>query len=400
MGVFRLNSLVQHYEWGSLSDIADLLGRTSSGRPEAELWMGAHPRCPSMLTVPSGAAKNLAELIQVDPERCLGVTVASRFGRLPYLFKVLAAAQPLSLQAHPTILQAEEGFLREEAAGVPIAAAYRNYKDKSHKPELIYALSEFWALSGFRLFEEAIFILRTYLPVMSGTFSESFEEFRNSPDGSGLEGFFRAIFSLPQSERDKLIDQLSQRTLDPTLSGEARRIAPWVQKLAALYPGDPGVIASLLLNVVRLSPGEAMYLPAGNLHAYLSGLGLEIMASSDNVMRGGLTGKHVDLNELCSILSFLPFVPLTQSGSWTHFSGGSCTRFVTEAEEFELSILQMSDGTFETMGPEIWLVLDGAISISGAESPFRRGDQVFISAENNVEARGTARIARASLGRL
>jgi mannose-6-phosphate isomerase len=397
--VIRLDSQIQNYDWGSRGAIADLLGREPSGEPEAELWMGAHPRCPSRISGQGTGGRDLSELIASDPQRFLGKQVAERYGRLPFLFKVLAAAQPLSLQAHPNMKQARLGFSKEEEAGVPLSAAHRNYKDASHKPELILALSPFSALSGFRRPEEALALVRTFCPAPAGRFRSDLLSFADAPNEAGLRVFFQALFALPPNERTVVVAEAGKIGGLEDLSGEAKRLAPWVVSLAQLYPGDAGVVASLLLNLVELSPGEAMYLPAGNLHAYLSGLGLEIMASSDNVLRGGLTSKHVELPELTSILSFQHFSPLVQTGIGETVQGGRCTRFITEAEEFELSVVVLTAGEFQAAGPEIWLLLEGQLACSDSETVFRRGDQLFVSANERVTARGSARFARASLGR-
>jgi mannose-6-phosphate isomerase len=361
--------------------------------------MGAHPRCPSRVLMPGGGACDLAELIASDPVAYLGATVCESYGRLPFLFKVLAAGRPLSLQAHPNLEQARRGFAKEEEAGVPLSAGHRNYKDSSHKPELIFALSQFFALSGFRRPGQALALVRTFCPAPTQRFRLILADFESHPSEAGLRRFFQALFSLPDSERKILVAEMGMIRAQDGLSGEAARLAPWVEQLAELYPGDAGVVASLLLNLVELSPGQAMYLPAGNLHAYLSGLGLEIMASSDNVMRGGLTSKHVDLPELTSILSFHAFSPLVQTGTQVDLVGGRCTRFITDAQEFELSMVELTSGLFQTDGPEIWLMLEGELTCSGLDAVFRRGEQLFVSGNERVTAKGSARFARASLGR-
>lgn len=266
------------YAWGSTTAIAGLLGVPPSGRPEAELWLGAHPGSPSRLV---GRDGTLADVVP---------------GRLPFLLKVLAAGSPLSLQAHPAPEQARAGFERENAAGIPLDAPERNYRDAFHKPELIYALSDpFTALSGFRPVEAT----RAVLDPVAG-------DARIAPlldrltDGGDLREAFSWLIS-----RGPGVEELTTAVVEAaqTLEGASWATA---RLLAEHYPGDPGIPISLLLHTISLKPGEVLYLPAGNIHAYLGGLGIELMASSDNVLRGGLTPKHVDVPELLSVLDFRP----------------------------------------------------------------------------------------------
>src|SRR5690606_23866895 len=190
-----------NYDWGSTSAIAELQGRVSKGQPEAELWMGTHRRAPSPLEQGLSEASDLRALIASDPVRLLGDEVARRFGDLPFLLKVLAADRPLSLQAHPTVEQARLGFEREERAGIEVDAPTRNYKDNHHKPELILALSDFWALSGFRPPEESLELFRVLIPGATRTFAELLLTFERKQNGAGIEGFFRGLLALPLEDR-------------------------------------------------------------------------------------------------------------------------------------------------------------------------------------------------------
>lgn len=403
MPVYRLQSHVKPYAWGTTGAISEILGRAPSKEREAELWMGAHPLAPSPLAHPENDACNLAELISARPVEMLGEDNVATFGRLPFLFKILAAEEPLSLQAHPTREQALIGFQKEQQAGVPLDAPFRLYKDDSHKPELICALTPFYALSGFRSPEECLVVSEAFgCDQGDDALAELFAGLRWSC-GLELEAYFRGLFGLERSVLRSAILRATRLAREATLPPMAGPMAPWLLRLAELHPDDPGVLASLLLNLVALEPGQAMFLPAGNLHAYLSGVGLELMASSDNVLRGGLTSKHVDVAELARILNFSPFAPVILEGEDIPFGEGSIGtwhRFPAAATEFELSLMDLVDGTIEAHGPEIWLVLEGRVEISdGAEQVeiFDRGSEIFLPASPSVRVHGRARLARAAI---
>ena len=339
------------YAWGSTTAIAELLGRTPSGSPEAEFWLGAHPGSPSVILDPTqtGGATDLAAWIAADPVTALGPFAES--GRLPFLLKLLAAASPLSLQAHPNAAQARLGFSRENARGVPLDAAHRNYKDAFPKPELIYALSPtFDVLCGFRPLAEVralIFALLDASLALEDPQPQPLEDLlaslgsadsvgspasvgsadsvgsaaavgsSDSVGSSASVGSADSVGSPDSVLRETFEWLIGKRTGVATLVSlvttlAERGVAGYEAEMAAVsslaveYPGDPGIVISLLLNRVTLSAGEALYLPAGNIHAYLGGLGVELMAASDNVLRGGLTPKHIDVSELIGVLDFTP----------------------------------------------------------------------------------------------
>ncbi len=290
-----MTNTVRPYAWGSRTAIPELLGAEPTGEPQAELWMGAHPGAPSRLDR-AGAALDAA--IAADPGAELGVETVARFGpRLPFLLKLLAAAQPLSLQVHPDLEQAKAGFADEERRGVPIDAPHRNYKDANHKPEMLVALGDFDGLCGFRRAAEAAELLDGLgVPELA----PYVETLRAKPEPEALREVLTAVLDAGPGQLP--VDAVAAALpTAPALSPHARAAYTAV---AENYPGDPGVIAALLLNHVRLSAGEALYLGAGVPHAYLSGLGVEIMANSDNVLRCGLTPKHVDVPELLRIVRF------------------------------------------------------------------------------------------------
>ncbi|MFF5483740.1 mannose-6-phosphate isomerase, class I, partial [Streptomyces sp. NPDC012935] len=285
----RLDNTVRPYAWGSTTALPALLGVEPTGEPQAEMWMGAHPGAPSRT-----ARGTLVEVIEADPERELGAATVAKFGpRLPFLLKLLAAGAPLSLQVHPDLAQAKQGYEDEERRGIPVDAGHRNYKDANHKPELICALTEFDGLCGFRdplraaalLDALGVDSLKPYVDLLHAR-----------PEEAALREVLTAILT---ADRDAMAHTVAEAAAAcDRLGGEH---APYAG-IAHHYPGDPGVIAAMLLNHVRLQPGEALFLGAGIPHAYLNGLGVEIMANSDNVLRCGLTPKHVDVPELLRIV--------------------------------------------------------------------------------------------------
>lgn len=383
-----LECAIMPYSWGSRTAIASLTGRpTPSDGPEAELWMGAHPVAPSIVDR-GGARHSLEVVVDGDPERELGAEVVRELGpRLPFLLKVLAAVEPLSMQAHPTQEQANAGWADEERRGVPRDAATRNYKDPSHKPELLCALTHFEALSGFRSIETT---LRLFDQLAIAELEPALAPLRRSPDSRGLSDTFQELMTMSATWRARVIEATVQAcAAAPARDGGAfRRERELVGRLAELYPDDIGVVSSLLLELVHLEPGEAIYLGAGNLHVYLEGTGVEIMASSDNVLRGGLTRKHVDVPELLRVLDFGGGpAPVVRARALDEHE----SVYDTPAREFRLSRLRV-DGpvTRAVDGPEILLVTEGSLRTSTLSIP--RGRAVFIPAssrEYTLEGVGT-----------
>jgi len=398
-----LHNAVRSYAWGSRTAIAELLGReVPAPHPEAELWMGAHPGDPSRVLRPDGH-RSLLELLAEDPAGQLGERCAQRWGsRLPFLLKVLAADEPLSLQAHPSAQQAALGFAAEEAAGLAMDSSVRNYKDPSAKPELVCALTEFHALAGFRAPERTVAMLRA---LEAPDFAPYTELLAAQPDEDGLRALFTTLITLPQTALDALMPQvLDACVLHVKERGEFDLECRTVLELGEAYPGDAGVLAAMLLNRLVLKPGEAIHLPAGNLHAYLHGTGVEILANSDNVLRCGLTPKHVDVPELMRVLDFtcgdMPVqtgVP-TAPGLWT---------YPTPSPEFELSRLELTGGDevrVDHEGPQILLVTSGRAHLSnGRDEPLvvGRGQSVWLPASDPavaVTADAPTRLFRATAG--
>ena len=297
----HLEGALRPYPWGSHTLIAQLRGEPSpSPQPQAELWFGAHPAAPATVN-----GQGLDDAIAADPAAALGKRVQDAHGdQLPFLVKLLAAAAPLSIQAHPSLEQAKEGFARENAEGIELNSPNRNYKDPNHKPELIVALTEFRALAGFRPVPDTA----AFFAELSSPELDRYATLLPTDGEGDLRALFTTLISLPHQPRVELIESVKRAAAELV---DKRNAPEWMVEAAEVYlelnqtyPGDVGVLAALLLNVLTLAPGEAAFLRAGQLHAYLSGLGVEGMANSDNVLRGGLTTKHVDVPELVKVLDF------------------------------------------------------------------------------------------------
>jgi len=377
--MYRLDNTIQRYAWGSRTALGELRGApVPTEDPEAELWMGAHPVASSRVE----GGRTLIDRIDEDPATELGSASLAAFGpRLPFLLKVLAAEQPLSLQAHPSIAQAEEGFEREEQAGVPRTAPNRNYRDRNHKPELISAVSPFDALCGFRAVDDTRRLFeRLDQPDLAARVAD-------------LRSMFAWLMTLDPGEREALVCRVVA-ACHGVRDGAFADECAWATRIAGLYPGDAGVIGALLLNLVHLEPGEAIYLPAGNLHAYLHGVGIEVMASSDNVLRGGLTPKHVDVPELLRILDFTsgPVAKLMPTRV------GALETWRTPAREFALFRARGATTTIRVPGPLIALCTEGTVSLTddrGTEQ-LGRGESAFVAGSTSqlaVRGEGVAYLA-------
>ncbi|MEU3304898.1 mannose-6-phosphate isomerase, class I [Streptomyces sp. NPDC006678] len=379
----RLTNTVRPYAWGSTTLIPELLGTAPTGEPQAEMWMGAHPGAPSQTD--RGA---LNEVIAADPAGELGAPVVDAFGpRLPFLLKLLAAGAPLSLQVHPDRAQAQEGFAAEERAGIPLDAPHRNYRDDNHKPEMICALTPFDGLCGFRPpVEAADFIaglgvdsLKPYVDLLHA-----------HPEEAALREVLTAVLSADPEEMAHTVGEAAAAA--ERLGGPYAAFAG----IAHHFPGDPGVIAAMLLNHVQLQPGEALFLGAGVPHAYLAGLGVEIMATSDNVLRCGLTPKHVDVPELLRVVRFEAGDPGVLR---PEASPSGEELYDTPIDEFRLSRYVRSEGaapTDVTAGtPQILLATAGRPK--AGELALAPGESVFVPAGEKVELSGSGAVFRATV---
>lgn len=369
----------QHYEWGGLQYIPGLLGvDNAEKRPFAELWMGAHPRGPAAADI-DGTRIPLDRLIASDPWLTLGPDVALRFaGRLPYLFKVLDVRIMASIQAHPSKTQAEEGFARENAAGIPLDAARRNYRDDNHKPEVHVVLTDFWMLHGFRPLEEIAEMLASEqeLAALMPEFGDNLSAAGPDPGARSalLRGLYARVMTMQQPMVDALLDPLVARLEGEEARGTLKKEDPgfWALRAARTFPladghRDRGIVSIYLLNLVRLKPGQGTFQPAGTLHAYLEGVDVECMANSDNVLRGGLTPKHVDVQELLSTLSFTDGRPPILEGRATSETG---REYETPAEEFALERIEVTPGVPHAGGREhsadCLIVIEGAAAVIAA----------------------------------
>ena len=374
--LLRIENTPRPYAWGSTTAIADLLGTTPSGGPEAELWLGDHPGSP-------------ARIVEGAPEPDLAAHLQARGQKLSFLLKVLAAAEPLSLQAHPTIAQARAGFARENAAGIALDDPTRNYKDELHKPELIYALSDpFIALAGFRPVESA----RAELDAAGESALVPLVE-RLTSEGA-LPEVVRWLIESAEGVAE-LVDALTR--VARSLTHDSRDSESWatVRRLADHYPGDPGIALSLLMHTVVLRPGEALYLPTGNIHSYQQGLAIEVMAASDNVLRGGLTPKHVDVPELMAVLDARP-VPEPRIDPVEVAPG--VRSFTPDVVDFALTVIEAgaaADGvTLDARGPAIALCLEGSATLQGSLM-LERGQAAYCD-DDALSIRGTGRVVVAT----
>lgn len=388
-----LRGALRTYAWGSRTAIAEFTGRAvPTAHPEAELWFGAHPGDPAWLQTGEGEV-SLLDGLAADPEGQLGPVARGRFGdALPFLVKVLAADEPLSLQAHPSAAQALEGYRREEQRGVPVSAPIRNYRDTSHKPELLVALQPFEALAGFRPAARTIELLQA---LAVSDLDEFIDLLNDQSDADGLRALFTTWITAPQPDLDVLVPAVLEGAIHYVSSGATEFVAEvkTVLELGERYPGDAGVLAALLLNRINLEPGEAIFLPAGNLHTYLRGIGLEVMANSDNVLRGGLTPKHVDVPELLRVLDFTPATeealrPATRRDGLERV-------YDTPADEFAVSMLTL-DGEHlghevdapcrhsSAQGPQILLCTEGSTTVHGKSGALtlQRGMAAWVAADD------------------
>ena len=402
---------VQHYDWGTIAEIPRLLGVESDGRPWAEYWLGAHPKAPSLLADGrdvNGAdradgGQPLDRWLAEHPDQ-LGQASREVFGdRLSFLLKILSAEQPLSIQAHPSRTQAQMGFAQENAAGVPIDDPLRLYRDDWPKPEMIVALTEFHALYGFRDPHES----RRMLTVFDAV--DGFPDLVAPLEDPGSEGIATVLTSClqPDEQTQRVIagviavaHDLVQGHDPASMQEDAPQLARTAVELDRAHPGDPSILAALLMNRVHLRPGESLFLGAGTMHAYLHGTGIEIMASSDNVLRGGLTSKHIDVPALLAHADLTatcvqPECPRQLPGGLQHYQ--------TPFPEFTLWRLgeRVETDLPATGLGRILLVLDGRMSLitsagvtstdtSAEVTQVRAGQAVWISAGQQVHVTGSA----------
>lgn len=389
-----MDNKIQNYDWGSRTAIHDLFGFANEAQqPQAEVWMGTHPNGCSI--VKQGSTNvSLSELIKQDPSAFLSQSTSKAFSDLPFLFKILAADKALSIQVHPNKQDAELGYAKEQELGVPLSAFNRNYKDANHKPELVYALTEYQAMNGFRPFDEIIAEFRLCdIPEVNGYL----EQFERNTNQDGLCHFFVEILSMKEARKLNAVDHL----LSYAAMNQARPVYALILDLAEQYPNDVGLFAPLLLNVITLKPGEAMFLCARTPHAYIKGTGLEIMANSDNVLRAGLTPKHMDVEELVKCTDFIP-KPINTLLTQAEINGSE-HHFPVSVQDFQFSVFQApKEQRVEMTSAEILMPIDADVALlaqSGETLVLGKGQSAFIPAYvGNYTISCEGRVARAFNG--
>ncbi len=412
--LFLLENSIKNYEWGSTSAIPALCGTPADGKPQAEVWMGAHPQSSSRLvdareakaaSAPhgegaAGGTISLDRFIEENPIAALGARDSERFGTLPFLFKLLAAGKPLSIQVHPSLAQAQEGWARENAAGLPVTDAKRNYKDDNHKPEILCALTKFTAMAGFRPLEETVPILEALgLDILAPILAQM----KSRNESAGLKTLLEGLFALPPESKEAIFEalpdactRLEASTIDGVPSSE---ISTLIKNLMAHYPGDIGVLAPCYLNIVQLQPGEAIFVDAGILHSYVEGLGVELMANSDNVIRGGLTPKHIDVDELMAILRFESGAPALLTAA-----DEPLVRYPTPSREFclECATLAPRETVFlPAKGARILVAVSGSLQLKTESEvlALEQGQSAFAMASaGEVRVEGSGRLYSARTG--
>ncbi|WP_018635363.1 mannose-6-phosphate isomerase, class I [Parafrankia elaeagni] len=394
--VLELHGQSQRYAWGSSTAIPELLGVPADGEPVAELWLGTHPQAPAEVVGASGPG-------DATPEQTAGRgarrAAADLVGELPFLLKVLAADKALSLQVHPDLAQARAGFDAEQAAGISMGDPRRRYRDRNHKPELIVALTPFRALAGIRAPAATLAVARG---LGHPGLMAAFAPLATDPSG-GATQVLRSLLTLPpQAGVDLAAGVVSAaERVGPGASEELRRAADLVRLLAATHPGDVGIAAALLLNDVTLQPGEGLFQPARLLHAYVQGVGIEIMATSDNVLRGGLTPKYIDVDELLRILDPRPTgAPVLRPRTLTTGPGGQLRTWQAPVKDFVLREAVCTGGPVTVPDPSILLAMEGQVEITGTDRSglplepltLNRGCSALVTGPATLQLTGTGRV--------
>ncbi len=388
--IYPIKGAVQNYAWGGTTFIPQLMKvQNADNQPFAEIWLGAHQRGPAFVQ-DNGHSAALNEWLVNHPD-ALGKRVVKKFGNtLPYLFKVLDVNKMLSIQTHPSKEAAEKGFVRENEAGISLTAKNRNYKDDNHKPEIMVALTDFWLLHGFKSEEE---IAATLADVYEfADLSEYFQRVRTRDVGNEIFHFYKNLMEMSQEQVDEILQPLGERLSDLFKKNKIEKSSPDYWAALAFRDNmlegghyDRGIFSIYIFNLVNLKKGEGIFQDAGIPHAYLEGVNMELMANSDNVFRGGLTVKHVDVNELLENMKFQPVTPNILKGTaGSEFE----TVYKTPAPDFELSRINLKD--FEAfycvsaLTPETLIVMEGNVIIYNDEQEFEltRGDAFFAPSES------------------
>ena len=382
--IYKLEGIIQHYDWGGTEFLADLLQVDNQKKMLfAEYWMGAHENAPSEIVLPKNKRRELHEFIQSNPAETLGEYVQQSFGRLPYLLKVLDVKNMLSIQVHPAKKAAEKEFDAESLTGITPDDPNRNYKDNNHKPELLVALSEFWLLHGFKPKKELTQILEATedLNFLLPFFLQG-----------GYEGLYKYVMEMSQAEVNDALQPLLSKICPQYEQGLLKKTDEnfWAARAAQTFNQpekiDRGIFSIYLFNLVRLEPGEAVFQDAGIPHAYLEGQNVEIMANSDNVLRGGLTSKRIDVTELLKHVKFEPIVPHIIK---PRISNDKQEIFETPAKDFQLNRIQLKESeqlTVQSQTAEIYLVYEGHVEAVSEEEILKlsRGEAMFVVTDATV----------------
>ncbi len=376
MALFKLDNVIQNYAWGSKSALTEMFGIANpQQQPQAEIWMGAHPNgCAKV----HGTGESLADLLAKNGKRYLGEYTAARFAELPFLLKVLSAEAPLSIQVHPNKRNAEIGFERENQQGIALNSPQRNYKDANHKPELVYALTFYRAMNGFRPIPD---IIELFGQISIQALEQDLARLESQPTNAGLKVFFTTLMTMNDERKAEVLQQLKQSMLRPAKTSQLREALQYIEEFEQVFPRDIGLLAPLFLNTVELAPGEAMFLHAETPHAYVRGTALEIMANSDNVLRAGLTPKHIDVAELIRNTSFDPMNPQEIKLAPVRKDGKQS--YPVPVDDFAFDILTVTDEIREQYirSAEILFCIDGQVNVTCEERTIvlSAGESAFIS---------------------
>ena len=386
--IYKMENPIKDYPWGSHTAINEFYNISNiNDQPQAEMWMGCHPNGSSQLIDAENNKINIDDFIKQAPETVLG-DAFNKFGELPFLFKVLAADKPLSIQVHPSKIRAEEGCAAENLAGIPVSSPNRNFKDPNHKPELVFAVTPFNALNGFRPFND---IVELFNGLVLAPLQNEIAGFKKLPSGDTLRVLFEALLILEGEAKKAAIAELLTYAANQT-----SLVFETIKQLAAMYPDDMGIFSPLLLNVVKLNPGEAMFLYAETPHAYLQGLALEVMANSDNVLRAGLTPKYIDIDALISNIRFDVTEP--ENILMQPEVSGNQAEYPIPVQDFSFSILTNESSLNENIHMTSASVLfceHGQFEVACAQNAVtvEKGESVFVPASASaISVTGSGRV--------
>lgn len=386
--IYKMENPIKDYPWGSHTAINEFYNISNiNDQPQAEMWMGCHPNGSSQLIDAENNKINIDDFINQAPETVLG-DAFNKFGEIPFLFKVLAADKPLSIQVHPSKIRAEEGYAAENLAGIPVSSPNRNFKDPNHKPELVFAVTPFNALNGFRPFND---IVELFNGLVLAPLQNEIAGFKKLPSGDTLRVLFEALLILEGEAKKAAIAELLTYAANQT-----SLVFETIKQLAAVYPDDMGIFSPLLLNVVKLNPGEAMFLYAETPHAYLQGLALEVMANSDNVLRAGLTPKYIDIDALISNIRFDVTEP--ENILMQPEVSGNQAKYPIPVQDFSFSILTNESSLNENIHMTSASVLfceHGQFEVACAQNAVtvEKGESVFVPASaSTISVTGSGRV--------